>query len=80
MSTVDERTDARLRMALRPHTADAAVIIVAQRVSTITSADEIIVLEDGELVGRGTHLELLESNPTYAEIVQSQIGEREAAA
>ena len=79
-SALDLATDARLRMALRPYTTEAAVVIVAQRVSTITSADEILVLEDGELVGRGTHLELLESNPTYAEIVQSQIGERETAA
>ncbi len=79
-SALDLATDARLRMALRPHTADAAVVIVAQRVSTITSADEILVLEDGELIGRGTHEELLETNPTYAEIVQSQIGERESAA
>jgi ATP-binding cassette, subfamily B, multidrug efflux pump len=78
-SALDLATDARLRMALRPYTAESAVIIVAQRVSTITSADEILVLEDGELVGRGTHEALLVTNPTYAEIVQSQIGEREAA-
>ena len=58
---------------------DAAVVIVAQRVSTIATADEILVLEDGELVGRGTHDELLATCPTYAEIVQSQIGERSAA-
>jgi ATP-binding cassette subfamily B protein len=62
-----------------PYTRAAAVVIVAQRVSTITAADLILVLEDGEVVGRGTHQELLEGNPTYAEIVQSQIGEREAA-
>jgi ATP-binding cassette subfamily B protein len=79
-SALDLATDARLRMALKPFTADAAVIIVAQRVSTITGADEIIVLEDGEIVGRGTHDELLVTNETYAEIVQSQIGEKEAAA
>jgi ATP-binding cassette, subfamily B, multidrug efflux pump len=79
-SALDLATDARLRMALKPFTADAAVIIVAQRVSTITGADEIIVLEDGEIVGRGTHEELLVGNETYAEIVQSQIGEKEAAA
>ena len=54
-------------------------MIVAQRVSTIATADEILVLEDGELVGRGTHEELLDDCPTYAEIVQSQIGERSAA-
>ncbi len=79
-SALDLATDARLRMALKPYTTEAAVVIVAQRVSTITGADEILVLEDGELVGRGTHEELLISNPTYAEIVQSQIGEKEAAA
>jgi ATP-binding cassette subfamily B protein len=79
-SALDLSTDARLRAALKPHTADAAVVIVAQRVSTIAAADEIIVLEDGHLVARGTHEELLESSPTYAEIVQSQIGERSSAA
>ena len=60
-SALDLATDARLRMALQPYTAEAAVVIVAQRVSTITTADEILVLEDGELVGRGTHDELLET-------------------
>jgi ATP-binding cassette subfamily B protein len=79
-SALDLATDARLRMALKPYTADAAVVIVAQRVSTITAADEILVLEDGEMVGRGTHEQLLVTNETYAEIVQSQIGERETAA
>jgi ATP-binding cassette, subfamily B, multidrug efflux pump len=78
-SALDLATDARLRAALVPYTADAAVVIVAQRVSTISSADVILVLEDGELVGRGTHDELLATNPTYAEIVQSQIGEKSAA-
>ena len=78
-SALDLTTDARLRMALKPYTAEAAVVIVAQRVSTIATADEILVLEDGELIGRGTHEELLETSPTYAEIVQSQIGERDAA-
>ncbi len=78
-SALDLATDARLRAALAPFTADAAVVIVAQRVSTITAADEILVIEDGDLVDRGTHHELLETSPTYAEIVQSQIGEKEAA-
>jgi ATP-binding cassette subfamily B protein len=78
-SALDLATDARLRAALAPYTADAAVVIVAQRVSTIATADEILVLEDGELVGRGTHEELLDTCETYAEIVQSQIGERSAA-
>ncbi|MGK5442205.1 ABC transporter ATP-binding protein [Micromonospora sp. URMC 105] len=71
-SALDLGTDARLRAALRPVTADAAVVIVAQRVSTIVDADQIIVLEDGGVVGTGRHEELLESCPTYAEIVASQ--------
>ncbi|MEU6203082.1 ABC transporter ATP-binding protein [Micromonospora musae] len=71
-SALDLGTDARLRAALRPVTADAAVVIVAQRVSTIVDADQIIVLENGGVVGVGRHEELLESCPTYAEIVASQ--------
>ncbi|MFG3419583.1 ABC transporter ATP-binding protein [Micromonospora sp. NPDC048063] len=71
-SALDLGTDARLRAALRPVTADAAVVIVAQRVSTIVEADQIIVLEDGGVVGMGRHDELLETCPTYAEIVASQ--------
>ena len=74
-SALDLATDARLRAALKPHTADAAVLIVAQRVSTIIDADQILVLEDGEIIGRGRHDELLETCPTYAEIVESQIGQ-----
>jgi ATP-binding cassette subfamily B protein len=79
-SALDLATDARLRAALGPYTRDSAVIIVAQRVSTISTADEILVLEDGALAGRGRHADLLVSSPTYAEIVQSQIGEKEGAA
>jgi ATP-binding cassette subfamily B multidrug efflux pump len=79
-SALDLTTDARLRAALGPYTRDAAVIIVAQRVSTISTADDILVLEDGLVIGRGTHEELIKDNPTYAEIVQSQIGEKSAAA
>ena len=78
-SALDLTTDARLRAALVPVTAESAVIIVAQRVSTISTADLIIVLEDGQIVGRGSHDQLIRDCPTYAEIVQSQIGEREAA-
>ena len=78
-SALDLTTDAKLRAALKPYTSDAAVVIVAQRVSTIAEADDILVLDDGRLVGRGTHEALLETCPTYAEIVQSQIGERSAA-
>jgi len=79
-SALDLTTDARLRAALKPYTSDAAVVIVAQRVSTIATADDILVLDDGRMVGRGTHEELLATSPTYAEIVQSQIGERSSAA
>jgi len=78
-SALDLATDARLRAALGPVTADATVIIVAQRVSTIIGADQILVLEDGAEVGLGTHDELLETCPTYAEIVESQMTEQEAA-
>ena len=78
-SALDLATDARLRAALKPHTAEAAVLIVAQRVSTIIDADQILVLEDGELIGRGTHAELLETCPTYAEIVESQLGQEAVA-
>jgi ABC-type multidrug transport system, ATPase and permease components len=63
----------------RPHTRGATTIIVAQRISTITSADQILVLEEGRIVGRGTHEELLESSETYREIVDSQITAEEMA-
>jgi len=78
-SALDLATDARLRAALAPETRDATVVIVAQRVSTIRDADLILVLEDGVVVGRGTHAELLESNETYREIVASQLSAEEAA-
>ena len=78
-SALDLATDARLRAALVPYTTDATILIVAQRVSTIRNADQILVLEDGQSVGLGTHDELLASCPTYAEIVASQITEEEAA-
>ncbi|GIJ25941.1 multidrug ABC transporter ATP-binding protein [Micromonospora qiuiae] len=71
-SALDLGTDARLRAALRPVTATAAVVIVAQRVSTIVGADQIIVLENGGVVGMGRHDDLLTNCPTYAEIVASQ--------
>ena len=79
-SALDVATDARLRAALERETADAAVIIVGQRVATIAEADKIIVLEHGEIVGTGTHEELLANCPTYAEIVDSQLSAEEAAA
>ncbi len=78
-SALDTATDARLRAALQREVRDATLIVIAQRVSTIIDADLILVLEDGEIVGRGTHAELLESNPTYAEIVESQLSAQEAA-
>lgn len=79
-SALDVSTDARLRQALSEETGDATVIVVAQRVSTIMDADQIIVLEDGAIVGRGTHDELLETSGTYQEIVWSQLGTGEGAA
>jgi ATP-binding cassette subfamily B protein len=78
-SALDTGTDARLRLALRKNVQEATMIIVAQRVSTIVDADQIIVLENGEIVGRGTHQELLETSETYAEIVSSQLTAEEAA-
>lgn len=72
-SALDLATDARLRQALKPVTTDAAVVIVAQRVSTIADADQILVLEDGAVVGLGTHDFLLATCPTYVEIVESQL-------
>jgi ATP-binding cassette subfamily B multidrug efflux pump len=78
-SALDLATDARLRAALAPMTRQAAVLIVAQRVSTIQHADQILVLEDGEMVGRGRHDELVRTCATYAEIVSSQLGEETAA-
>ena len=77
-SALDVATDARLRAALAPATADRATLIVAQRVATIRGADEILVLEHGRIVGRGTHDELLASNATYQEIVDSQLSAEEA--
>lgn len=78
-SALDVATDARLRASLPAATAGATRIIVAQRVSTITDADQILVIEDGAVVGRGTHNELLESNEVYREIVESQIDAEEVA-
>ena len=78
-SALDLATDARLRARLEPWTRDATVLVVAQRVSTIAGADQILVLEDGRPVGLGTHADLLAHCPTYAEIVSSQIREGEAA-
>ncbi len=78
-SALDLATDARLRAALARDVAGATMVIVAQRVSTIRDADQIIVLEDGAIESRGTHEELLESSETYREIVESQLTVEEAA-
>lgn len=72
-SALDLATDARLRAALRPATTDACVIIVAQRISTIIDADQIVVLEHGRVVGVGRHHDLVDTCPTYTEIVESQM-------
>jgi ATP-binding cassette, subfamily B, multidrug efflux pump len=79
-SALDVATDAALRSALAPEVGNAAVIIVAQRVSTIRNADQIIVLEDGRIMDIGTHHELLDRCPTYLEIVESQFKAEEVAA
>ncbi|MCU1408297.1 MAG: hypothetical protein JWM23_377 [Microbacteriaceae bacterium] len=78
-SALDTATDARLRQALARNTDGATVIIVAQRVSTIVDSDQILVLDGGRIVGRGTHEELLETSETYREIVSSQLTAEEAA-
>jgi ATP-binding cassette, subfamily B, multidrug efflux pump len=79
-SALDLATEARLRAALAQRTKNAAMIVVAQRVASIRSADQILVLDSGRLVGKGTHAELLATCPTYAEIVTSQTEQLEVAA
>lgn len=76
-SSLDTGTDARLRQALKRSTAGATLVIIAQRVSSIVDADQILVLDDGRIVGRGTHSELLEASETYREIVSSQLAAEE---
>lgn len=78
-SALDFKTDAKLRKALKAETTDATVLIVAQRVSTVMDADRIIVLDEGKVMGIGTHEELLENCKTYQEIVRSQLSEEEIA-
>ena len=79
-SALDFQTDARLRKALKRETADATSLIVAQRVSTILHADRILVLDEGRVVGQGTHKELLESCEVYRQIARSQLSEEELGA
>jgi ATP-binding cassette subfamily B multidrug efflux pump len=78
-SSLDLATDARVRAALVPYTTGSTVLVVAQRVSTIINADQILVLEDGRAVGLGTHQDLLQNCPTYVEIVASQTAAEDAA-
>lgn len=78
-SALDFKTDAKLREALKGETGDSTVIIVAQRVSTIIDADQIIVLDNGKITGIGKHKELMESSAVYREIVMSQLSEEESA-
>ncbi|MCX7921602.1 MAG: ABC transporter ATP-binding protein/permease [Clostridia bacterium] len=78
-SALDFKTDAKLRAALKNETADATVLIVAQRVGTVMDADRIIVLDEGQIAGMGTHRELLNSCEVYREIVSSQLSEEELA-
>ena len=78
-SALDLGTDARLRAALRPVTREAAVLVVASRISTIADADQIVVLDGGRVVGIGRHDDLIETCPTYAEIVESQLSAEDAA-
>ncbi|BCW20579.1 ABC transporter ATP-binding protein [Pseudarthrobacter enclensis] len=76
-SSLDTGTDARLRRALKRSTAGATMVVIAQRVSSIVDADQILVLDDGRIVARGTHQELLETSETYREIVSSQLAAEE---
>ena len=74
---MDFKTDSILRAELSKKTKDKTVIIVAQRINTILNADQIIVLEDGKIVGKGTHEELIKNNETYRQIALSQLSEEE---
>jgi len=78
-SALDFKTDAALRRALNEKTGDSTILLVTQRVATVKTADQIIVLDDGEIVGKGTHHELMESCQTYQEIATSQLSKEELA-
>ena len=79
-SALDYKTDRALRSALRRETAGVTSLIVAQRIGTILDADQIIVLNDGQIVGKGTHKELLKTCDVYQEIAMSQLSEEELSA
>ena len=79
-SALDFKTDVAVRKALREDMTDSTVFIVAQRVSTILHADQILVLDEGKIVGKGTHKELMENCPVYEQIARSQLSEKEIAA
>ena len=76
-SALDYATDARLRTALAKEAAGKTIVVVAQRISTVLTADKIVVLEDGEMVGCGTHNQLMNSCNTYREIAESQLSDEE---
>lgn len=78
-SALDFKTDAALRMALKKSTADSTLLIVTQRVSTIKNAEQIIVLDEGKIVGKGTHSELMEQCEIYKDIALSQLNVEELA-
>lgn len=78
-SALDYKTDVALRRALRDQTRNSTVLIVAQRISTILHADQILVLDEGRIVGRGTHKELMESCEEYRQIAESQLSKEELA-
>ena len=78
-SALDFKTDAKLRAALKDEVKDAAVIVVAQRISTIMDAEQIVVLDEGRVAGTGTHRELMASCPVYQQIARSQLSEEELA-
>lgn len=76
-SALDYKTDVALRRALKEQTGDATVILVAQRISTVLHANQILVLDDGKIVGSGTHAQLMDSCPEYQEIARSQLSQKE---
>ena len=78
-SALDFKTDAAVRRALGQEAADATVIVVAQRIATVMHADEILVLDEGRLAGKGTHAELMESCEVYRQIAESQLSKEELA-